>query len=117
MDPKDGVNLSLGGAYEYPVFEQPQLQNGDVAMPSPDSKPPSKLQLPMSCDPPGPGNPAKQLVWIVSPPSATQSFVPTRDNRLAGRYKKLTNNLRSSAAQDIWAAPSSAPASTKATSS
>ncbi|KAF8865784.1 NAD(P)-binding protein [Acephala macrosclerotiorum] len=25
----------------------------------------SKLQLPMSCDPPGPGNPAKQLVWIV----------------------------------------------------
>lgn len=27
----------------------------------------SKLQLPMSCDPPGPGNPAKQLVWIVSP--------------------------------------------------
>ncbi|PMD14863.1 NAD(P)-binding protein [Hyaloscypha hepaticicola] len=34
-------------------------------MPSPESKPPSKLQLPMSCDPPGPGNPAKQLVWIV----------------------------------------------------
>ncbi|PMD64776.1 NAD(P)-binding protein [Hyaloscypha bicolor E] len=36
-------------------------------MPSPDSrdKPPSKLQLPMSCDPPVPGNPAKQLVWIV----------------------------------------------------
>lgn len=26
----------------------------------------SKLQLPLSCDPPGPGNPAKQLVWIVS---------------------------------------------------
>jgi hypothetical protein len=25
-----------------------------------------KLQLPLSCDPPGPGNPVKQLVWIVS---------------------------------------------------
>jgi hypothetical protein len=65
MDLQDGVNL--GEAYEYSAFEQPQLQNGEVAMPSPDSraKPPSKLQLPMSCDPPVPGNPAKQLVWIV----------------------------------------------------
>lgn len=26
----------------------------------------SRLQLPMSCDPPGPSNPPKQLVWIVS---------------------------------------------------
>lgn len=26
----------------------------------------SKLQLPLSCDPPGPTNPTKQLVWIVS---------------------------------------------------
>src|SRR5690349_9561192 len=26
----------------------------------------TKLQLPLSCDPPGPTNPAKQLVWIVS---------------------------------------------------
>lgn len=26
----------------------------------------AKLHLPASCDPPGPGNPAKQLVWIVS---------------------------------------------------
>jgi hypothetical protein len=25
-----------------------------------------KLQLPLSCDPPGPDNPPKQLVWIVS---------------------------------------------------
>ncbi len=26
----------------------------------------TKLHLPMSCDPPGPNNPPKQLVWIVS---------------------------------------------------
>ena len=26
----------------------------------------NKLQLPMSCDPPGPNNPPKRLVWIVS---------------------------------------------------
>lgn len=38
-------------------------QNGDTM--SPDSIK-TKLQLPMSCDPPGPGNPPKQLVWIVS---------------------------------------------------
>jgi hypothetical protein len=25
-----------------------------------------KLQLPLSCDPPGPGNPPKKLVWVVS---------------------------------------------------
>jgi len=37
--------------------------NGDVT--SPESAKP-KLQLPLSCDPPGPSNPAKQLVWIVS---------------------------------------------------
>jgi hypothetical protein len=77
MDLQDGVGL--GGAYEYTAFEQPhsQLQNGDVAMPSPDSKPPSKLQLPMSCDPPGLGNPAKQLVWIVRPLSSAVSQSPT----------------------------------------
>jgi hypothetical protein len=65
MDIQDGVGL--GGTCA--AFEQPQslLQNGEVTMPSPESKPPSKLQLPISCDPPGPGNPAKQLVWIVGP--------------------------------------------------
>lgn len=26
----------------------------------------SKVELPSSCDPPGPNNPPKQLVWIVS---------------------------------------------------
>lgn len=26
----------------------------------------TKLQLPLSCDPPGPNNPPKQLIWIVS---------------------------------------------------
>ena len=69
MDLLDGVNLAVGGAYDYPTFEPPPLQNGEGggAMPSPDSKLPSKLQLPMNCDPPGPGNPAKQLVWIVRP--------------------------------------------------
>lgn len=33
---------------------------------SPESAQKAKLQLPMSCDPPGPNNPPKQLVWIVS---------------------------------------------------
>ena len=34
----------------------------------------AKLQLPMSCDPPGPQNPPKQLVWVVSN-TATQGTV------------------------------------------
>jgi len=38
-------------------------QNGDGSSPE-SSK--AKLQLPISVDPPGPGNPVKQLVWIVS---------------------------------------------------
>jgi NAD(P)-dependent dehydrogenase (short-subunit alcohol dehydrogenase family) len=37
-------------------------QNGD-SMPK-DGR--SKLQLPLSCDPPGAANPAKQLIWLVS---------------------------------------------------
>jgi hypothetical protein len=40
-----------------------QTQNGDAMSPESNK---TKLQLPMSCDPPGPGNPQKQLVWIVS---------------------------------------------------
>lgn len=44
-----------------------QSQNGNAMSPeSSKSSKSSKLQLPMSCDPPGPANPAKQLVWIVS---------------------------------------------------
>ena len=39
-------------------------QNGETMSPESSSK--KGLQLPMSCDPPGPANPAKQLVWIVS---------------------------------------------------
>jgi hypothetical protein len=38
----------------------------DVGRMSPELGKSTKLQLPMSCDPPGPGNPAKQLVWVVS---------------------------------------------------
>jgi hypothetical protein len=57
MEIQDGVGVGL-----YSGFEQ---QNGEVAMSPADSKQ-SKLQLPVSCDPPGPGNPVKQLVWIVS---------------------------------------------------
>lgn len=51
--------------------QQQNLSNGDpiananVAM-SPADSGKLKLQLPLSCDPPGPGNPAKQMVWIVS---------------------------------------------------
>jgi hypothetical protein len=55
MELLDGVE---GG---YSGFDE----NDDLIMSS-DSSKSSKLQLPMSCDPPGPGNPAKQLVWIVS---------------------------------------------------
>ena len=39
-------------------------QNGETMSPESSSK--KGLQLPMSCDPPGPANPVKQLVWIVS---------------------------------------------------
>jgi hypothetical protein len=51
MDPQDAAQ-----------FEQ--CHNNGEAMSPESSK--SKLQLPLSCDPPGPANPAKQLVWIVS---------------------------------------------------
>ena len=44
---------------------QDGAQSPDGAAMSPDSGR-GKLQLPLSCDPPGLGNPAKQLVWIVS---------------------------------------------------
>jgi hypothetical protein len=47
--------------------------NGDAMSPE-SSK--TKLQLPMSCDPPGLANPPKQLVWIVS--TAFISPVATR---------------------------------------
>jgi hypothetical protein len=65
MDSQDGG--TLGGS-----LNLSSDQNGDnlsaEAM-SPDSgsnsNAKSKLQLPMSCDPPGPSNPVKQLVWIV----------------------------------------------------
>jgi hypothetical protein len=40
------------------------LDHNEAAM-SPDSSK-TKLQLPLSCDPPGPSNLSKQLVWIVS---------------------------------------------------
>jgi len=46
--------------------------NGDAKSPE-SSK--AKLQLPISCDPPGPGNAPKQLVWIVSFPGAVGSFL------------------------------------------
>ncbi|KAG4434395.1 hypothetical protein IFR05_010128 [Cadophora sp. M221] len=37
----------------------------DTSMSPESSTSKSKLQLPASCDPPGPGNPAKQMVWII----------------------------------------------------
>lgn len=40
--------------------------NGPGPATSPDSTSKTKLQLPLSCDPPGLSNPPKQLVWIVS---------------------------------------------------
>tara|TARA_R110002060_G_scaffold4396_15_gene6963 strand:+ start:457 stop:654 length:198 start_codon:yes stop_codon:yes gene_type:complete len=53
--------------HNYSLNSNLNLKNditGDAAM-SPDSSK-SKLQLPVTCDPPGPGNPAKQMVWVVS---------------------------------------------------
>ncbi|MCJ1318305.1 hypothetical protein MMC15_003633 [Xylographa vitiligo] len=37
----------------------------DLAMSPTSASQNSKLQLPVSCDPPGPQNPSKQLVWVV----------------------------------------------------
>lgn len=43
------------------------MENGVIDTESPTSGLPNpKLQLPLSCDPAGPHNPPKQLVWIVS---------------------------------------------------
>ena len=39
--------------------------NGDAMSPEGSTGTKSKLQLPVSCDPAGQGNPPKQLVWIV----------------------------------------------------
>lgn len=48
--------------YEEYTQDGIQSQSGDCARHGQSSK----LQLPASCDPPGPSNPPKQLVWIVS---------------------------------------------------
>jgi hypothetical protein len=40
--------------------------DGSVTSDNAGGAKPEKLQLPPSCDPPGPGNPVKQMVWIVS---------------------------------------------------
>lgn len=43
------------------------MESGVIDTASPTSGLPDlKLQLPLSCDPPGLHNPPKQLVWIVS---------------------------------------------------
>ena len=43
------------------------MENGTEPIVSPSSPSQNpRLQLPLSCDPPGPSNPAKQLVWVVS---------------------------------------------------
>jgi hypothetical protein len=102
MDLQDGSNFNLNLGDVYPSFDSPQLQNGEAAMPSPDSKPPSKLQLPVSCDPPGPGNPAKQLVWIVHP--LLHSIIYQSVHKITHRHTSLTPP-RSLAAQGTWAAP------------
>jgi hypothetical protein len=52
MEPQDGAGGFNANGY------------GDAMSSLESSKP--KLQLPVSCDPPGPSNPAKQMVWIVS---------------------------------------------------
>jgi hypothetical protein len=54
-----------------------------------------KLQLPASCDPPQPGAPVKQLVWIV------RSFLIL----LLPPYCPLTIVPRSLAAPATWAVP------------
>jgi hypothetical protein len=61
MELLDGVEGGGGGGI-YSAFDE----NDDNTTMSSDSSKPLKLQLPVSCDPPGPSNPPKQLVWIVS---------------------------------------------------
>ena len=48
------------------MAEMEDPEDDNVEGMSPPSVKDNKLQLPMSCDPPGPTNPLKQLVWIVS---------------------------------------------------
>ena len=43
-----------------------QYQQSHSGEPKSPERSKAKLQLPVSCDPPGPANPPKQLVWIVS---------------------------------------------------
>jgi len=112
--------MGVGGVYPgFDLEPQPQPQNGEVSMsPSDNSTKASKLQLPLSCDPPGPGNPTKQLVWIVS----ARTLTLERNLRISIMGRQVdqatnTDNSRSSAAQATWAVPSSAPVSTPATSS
>lgn len=63
----------------------------------------SKLQLPLSCDPPGPQNPAKQRVWVVS----YTITVPVQSLRsLTSTDKPI---FRSSAPPATLVAPSSKP--------
>ena len=68
----------------------------------------SKLQLPASCDPPGPQNPQRQLVWVVCPPALL-------DYRIKQLRVVLTSCYRSSEPQVISAALSSKPPSPTAT--
>lgn len=63
-DELDGVNKGVIGSEELPDIDNPAHTKQDV-----------NVGLPMSCDPPGPNNPVRQLVWIVSK-SLTQSHIP-----------------------------------------
>jgi len=76
---------------------QDQSQNGDDSSPGSHK---SRLQLPMSCDPPGPGNPAKQLVWIVSSPKAAKPMMSPE--RMLPPNEALLTWTRYSVALDTW---------------
>ena len=83
------------------------LQNGTGDAMSPDSSAKPKLQLPVSCDPPSPGNPAKQMVWIVSTyvsegnlPEKKRKDNPHGVAKIGGLYALGDNTLTTSS--DLW---------------
>ena len=56
---------------------------------SPSASLKSKLQLPLSCDPPSPQNPAKRRVWVVSLQRLSQYSLGVIKHLLISQYSGL----------------------------
>jgi len=69
-----------------------QNYDGDTMSSPENSK--GKLQLPLSCDPPGPSNPPKQLVWIVST-LLIKAFSAAGTDLDAGLWQHRTHGTKS----------------------